>query len=52
MKIDKLEEKIPIPEGLTFAYVQGICKVTGPKGEVEKTNTNFEHHTVLITCLK
>lgn len=36
MKVDKLEEKIPIPEGVTFSYENGVCKVNGPKGEAEK----------------
>jgi large subunit ribosomal protein L6 len=36
MKVEKLETKLPIPEGVTFAYNNGICKVSGPKGDVEK----------------
>ena len=36
MKVEKLEDRTPIPEGINLSYEGGIVKVTGPKGEVTK----------------
>lgn len=36
MRIDKLEEKIEIPEGVEIEITNGMIKVKGPKGENQK----------------
>lgn len=46
MRVDKIEEKIVIPDGVTIEISNNLIKVKGPKGELEKImihpKINFE----------
>lgn len=45
MRLDQIEEKIALPEGVSATVADGLLKVKGPKGEVQR---KLLHPTILV----